>query len=172
MSEDLIKVRMSGSSIQQLALARSINSDLGNIVERIGTEVLQRAGELALSASRSVVPVDTGILREDDIQLENANSFNGIATVKILDAPHFPKGLHNSARSTGTEPGMDSVALAKLLNLGVSAKGYQYKRSQTSKSEGGFSSIGRGSPTQGWIDGPTGAIEQFAAALQRMLASA
>ena len=106
-------------------------SELGltEILEQQVDEVVQ----LGASALKSKVPIDTGELRNDNIEMVRTGSMK--ATVYISPV------IHRSSK--GATPPTANV-LAMLLNL------KKYKRSRQSQAENGFGS--EGGTTDGWIE--------------------
>lgn len=107
-------------------------------------------GELALRAYRSKVPVDTTRLRNTNIQ---GIKMRGEYQVVV-------SGSHTGRRGKT----MQSSILAEYLDKGTSPAGRVLRRTQDSIADDPYTSLGRRTPTAGWI---TSARKAFAAARRR-----
>ena len=119
---------------------RTVESVLGKgISGRLEQRLVKATNKLAkeaLFALRAKVPIDTGELAYNFISIDYATKSRPVAMVGI------DSGTHIGRRGNP----INSLELAKdVLNLGIA------KRSQNSLGGNGYSSIGAGSPTAGWI---------------------
>lgn len=140
---DLLKLVLDSKTTDNLNL---IQSSLGykarSNMERKIAKKMDALGNLALAAYRSKVPIDTGLLRDSNIQ-KSPRTF--VRSSKELTI--YITGSHTGRRGNT----MPASVLAEILDNGFSERGFPYRRTRTSSSVPPFTSIARRLPTAGWI---------------------
>lgn len=128
-------ISISSDDRDMAALYRDV-PDLKQDVQELGRKEVNQMAKLALQAFQSAVPINTGQLSEDHIQVNFAGGRYSNATVYVSDSEH------------SATPGPDKPASSYLAAL---LDGRDYNRSRGSRSVGPFAG-GLSGSTVGWIN--------------------
>ncbi len=152
MVEDLFKITLSDQSITLINQIKRLSPSLAAEIKRVGINAVSQAGQFALDAAKSSVPVDTQELRNSIITLSKPSptAVQPQATVFIAQVTHYGRDR---------KP-IDAGKLADILNNSG------LNRSQPSAAVSGFPSYT--GLTRGWVEK---AQNNFLKRIDRFLAS-
>lgn len=147
MSEDLITVYLSDKSASLIERIEAISPSLAKDIKRVAANAIDQAGELALAAVRSKIPIDTSELRDKFVGKTSPNfsAYQPRSTVFLLDGTHYGRD----------KKALGSIDLAHILNIGIGKSGKELRRTQNSAAYAysgfGYGSEARRSPTADWV---------------------